>query len=312
MATLGSPTKELAMSKPRTRLAARLVSAVSAAAAAAAVMLTASAAAQAEPRLTATVFTGSPGGFLVDSTLVAGDKDAILIDAQFDLADAHRLIAMILDSKKHLTTVYVTHFHPDHYFGLAAIQQAFPGAKLVALPAAVAEIKKTWQDKVKQWGPMYGDLVPARPVLPAPLAGGTLTLEGQTLEIHGGVQGDAEDNSYVWIPSIKTIVAGDIVYRGVHAWTRETTVAQRKAWRKTLDALAALKPDTVIAGHKDPKQKDDAGALDATRAYLDAFDAAVASSKTSAEAQQKMKAAYPEAQLDVILQLGADAAFPAK
>src|SRR3954470_6082837 len=191
-------------------------------------------AAHADARLTATVFTGSPAGFLVDSTRVAGDKDAILIDAQFDLADAHRLIAMILDSKKHLTTVYVTHFHPDHYFGLAAIQQAFPSAKLVALPAAVAEIKKTWQDKVKQWGPMYGDLVPARPVLPAPLQGGTLTLEGQTLEIHGGVQGDAEDNSYVWIPSIKTIVAGDIVYHGVHAWTRETTLAQRKAWRKTL------------------------------------------------------------------------------
>jgi len=300
------------MSKPRTRLAARLVSAISAASAAAAVMLTASATGRAEPRLTATVFTGSPGGFLVDSTLVAGDKDAILIDAQFDLADAHRLIAMILDSKKHLTTVYVTHFHPDHYFGLAAIQQAFPTAKLVALPAAVAEIKKTWQDKVKQWGPMYGDLVPARPVLPAPLQGGTLTLEGQTLEIHGGVQGDTEDNSYVWIPSIKTIVAGDIVYRGVHAWTRETTVAQRKAWRKTLDGLAALKPDTVIAGHKAPNQKDDAGAIDATRAYLDAFDAAVASSKTSAEAQQKVKANYPEAQLDIILQLGADAAFPAK
>jgi len=300
------------MSTSRATLAARITSAISAAAAASATMLTAPATAQAQPKLTATVFTGSPAGFLVDSTLVAGDKDAILIDAQFDLADAHRLIAMILESKKNLTAVYITHFHPDHYFGLAAIQQAFPKAKLVALPAAVAEIKKTWQDKVKQWGPMYGDLVPQKPILPVPMQGATLMLEGQTLEVHGGVQGDAEDNSYVWIPSIKTIVAGDIVYRGVHAWTRETNAAQRKAWNKTLDELAALKPDTVIAGHKDPKQKDDAGAIGATRAYLETFDAAVASSKTSAEAQQKVKAKYPEAQLDIILQLGADAAFPAK
>src|SRR5882757_6157778 len=119
--------------------------------------------AHADAKLTATVFTGSPAGFLADSTLVTGDKDAILIDAQFDLADAHRLVAMILESKKHLTTVYITHFHPDHYFGLAVIQQAFPKAKLVALPAAVAEIKKTWQDKVKQWGPMYGDLLTSQP-----------------------------------------------------------------------------------------------------------------------------------------------------
>lgn len=271
--------------------------------------IVAPATAHADSKLTATVFTGSPAGFLVDSTLVAGDRDAILIDGQFDLADAHRLVATILESKKNLTTVYVTHFHPDHYFGLGVIQQAFPRARLVALPTVVEEIKQSWQDKVAQWGPLYGDLVPSQPVVPAPLAGTTLTLEGQTLEIHGGVQGDAEDNSYVWIPSIKTVVAGDIIYRGVHAWTRETTAAQRKAWRATLDQLAALHPTTVIAGHKDPRQKDDAGAIEATRAYLDAFDAAVASSKTSAEVQHKVKARYPTAQLDIILQLGADAAF---
>jgi glyoxylase-like metal-dependent hydrolase (beta-lactamase superfamily II) len=281
-------------------------------AAAAAAVFGGAGAAHADTRLTTTVFTGSPAGFLADSTLVAGDKDAILIDAQFDLADAHRLVATILESKKHLTTVYVTHFHPDHYFGLAVIQQAFPAAKLVALPATVDEIKRTWQDKVKQWAPLYGDLVPSQPVLPTALTGTTLSLEGQTLEIHGGVQGDSEDNSYVWIPSIKTIVAGDIIYRGVHAWTRETSAAQRKAWRHTLDELAALKPTTVIAGHKDPKLKDDAGAIDATRAYLDAFDAAVASSRTSAEVQKKLKAKFPTAQLDIILQLGADAQFAGK
>src|ERR1700712_527792 len=143
------------------------------AAALGATSLATTATAHAESKLTATVFTGSPAGFLVDSTLIAGDKDAILIDAQFDLADAHRLVAMILESKKNLTTVYVTHAHPDHYFGLAVIQQAFPNAKLVALPAAVDEIKKTWQAKVKQWGPLYGSLVPSQPVLPSALAGTT-------------------------------------------------------------------------------------------------------------------------------------------
>jgi len=262
--------------------------------------------------LTTTVFTASPGGFLVDSTIVAGDKDAILIDAQFDLADAHRLVAAILETKKHLTAVYITHAHPDHYFGLAVIHQAFPAAKLVALPAVVEEINRTWHDKVKQWGPLYGELVPSEPVLPSALPGTTLTLEGQTLEIHGGVQGDAADNSYVWIPSIKTVVAGDVIYRGVHAWTAETNPAQRRAWRKTLDELAARRPTTVIAGHKDPKLANDAGAIEATRTYLDAFDAAVASSKTAAEVQRKVKAKFPDAQLDIILQLGAGAAFPAK
>lgn len=270
--------------------------------------------AHAETKLTATVHTASPTGFLVNSTLVTGDKEAVLIDAQFSLADAYRLVGTILESKKTLTTVYITHSHPDHYFGLVAIKQAFPKAKLVATAAAIAEIKKTWKDKVKQWGPLYGNLVPTQPLIPAPLAGKTITLEGQTLEIRGPAQGDSADNTYVWIPSIKTVIAGDIIYSGVHVWLRETNAEQRKAWIKTLDEIGALGATTVVAGHKDPKAKDDAAAIKATRDYIEAFDAAVASSKTSAEVQHKVKAKYGTYQLDIILQLAADAAFapPAK
>lgn len=278
----------------------------------AAALCLAAATATAETKLTATVHTGSAGGFLVTSTLIAGEKEAVLIDAQFTLADAHRLIADILESKKTLTTVYVTHGHPDHYFGLVAIKQAFPKVKIVATPTAVAAIQKSWKDKVKQWGALYGNLVPSQPIIPAPLTGKSITLEGQTLEIRGPAQGDSSDNTYVWIPSLKTVIAGDVVYNGVHAWLRETTAEQRKAWIKTLDEIGALAPTTVIAGHKDPKAKDDPAALRATREYIEAFDAAVASSKTSAEVQQKVKAKYGSYQLDVILQLGADAAIPPK
>ena len=268
--------------------------------------------AHAETKLTTTVFTASPTGFLVNSTIVAGDKDAVLVDAQFSLADAHRLVAALLESKKNLTTIYITHFHPDHYFGLNVIKQAFPKAKIVTTAQSLAEIKKTWKAKTKQWGPMYGQLVPATPVMPVALAGKSITLEGQTLEIRGPVQGDSPDNTYVWIPSTKTVIAGDIVFAGVHPWTAESNAESRKAWIKTLDELTALGPTMVVAGHKDPKVKDDASAIKQTRDYLAAFDAAVASSKTSAEVQQKIKAKYGTLQLDIILTIGADAAFPAK
>jgi glyoxylase-like metal-dependent hydrolase (beta-lactamase superfamily II) len=277
-----------------------------------AALLFATSTAAAETKLTTTTFTSSPQGFLVNSTLIAGDKDAVLVDAQFSLADAHRLVGTILDSKKNLTTVYVTHFHPDHYFGLVVIKQAFPKAKFVALPGAVTEIKKTWAAKLKQWAPMYGNLVPKQPVLPAALKGNTITLEGQALEIKGPAQGDSADNTYVWIPSTKTLITGDLVYAGVHPWTAETTPATRKAWIKSLDALSALGATTVIAGHKDPRLKDDPSAIKATRDYLEVFDSAVASSKSSAEVQHKVKAKYGSLQLEIILQLGADAAFPAK
>lgn len=270
-----------------------------------------SAPALAETKLTTTVFTASPTGFLVNSTIVAGEKDAVLIDAQFSKADAHRLVAQLLESKKNLTTVYITHAHPDHYFGLEVIKQAFPKAKFVATPAALAEIKKTVGAKVKQWGPMYGNLVPTKPVLPVALAGKAITLEGQTLEIRGATQGDSADNTYVWIPSTKTVIGGDIVFAGVHPWTAETNAEGRKAWIKTLDEITALAPTTVIPGHQDPKAKTDLSAVKQTKDYLQAFDTAIASSKSSAEVQQKLKAKYGTLQLDIILQIGADAQFAA-
>ncbi len=84
------------------------------------------------------------------------------------------------------------------------------------------------------------------------------------LEIHGGVQGDDRNNSYVWIPSLETVIAGDLTYRGVHVRTAETKAADRKAWRKTLDEVAARKPTVVVAGHKDPKLDTSTAGIDQT------------------------------------------------
>src|SRR5688572_20781856 len=100
--------------------------------------LTISSTTVAQSKLDLKVWTASAGGFHVTSALISGEKDAILIDGQFARADAHRLAAWILESGKNLTTVYVTHSHPDHYFGLEVLRQAFPTARFVAQPVTVA------------------------------------------------------------------------------------------------------------------------------------------------------------------------------
>lgn len=260
--------------------------------------------------LKVTPLVASPQGFFVTSTLVTGEKEAVLIDAAFTLADAHRAIAAVLDSGKTLTTVYVTHSHPDHYFGLAALKAAFPNAKLVARADTVEEIKKTWKGKVDQWGPMYGANLTTAPVVPDVLTGDSLTLEGEKLQVTGAVQGDDAHNSYVWVPSVKALIGGDTLYNGVHVWTAETKAPNRKAWLATLDKLEKLKPELVISGHQTPDAKTDATtAIAFTRDYLKAFDAAVAGSKTAAEVLEKLKAKYPGAALDVIAKIGSEAQF---
>jgi glyoxylase-like metal-dependent hydrolase (beta-lactamase superfamily II) len=121
--------------------------------------IAAPAAAAPPPRLSVSVYTGSPAGFLVNSTLVAGDKDAILIDAQFDLADAHRLVAMILETKKNLTTVYVTHSHADDA-ARAANRDPSQIRRLYNVPAPprlqARDQADRWADQLIQISTRYG------------------------------------------------------------------------------------------------------------------------------------------------------------
>jgi glyoxylase-like metal-dependent hydrolase (beta-lactamase superfamily II) len=262
-----------------------------------------------EPKLKMQVFTGSPEGFLVTATLVTGAKDAVLIDSAFTLDDGKKLAELVRASGKSLTTIYVTHSHPDHYFGAGPVKDAFPNAKLVALQSTVDGIKKTAAAKVKQWKPLYKDAITDKPLVPEVLAAKTIELEGEKLEITDNVQGDEAQNSYVWIPALRALVCGDIVYDGVHPWTAETTAAERKSWGASLDKLAALNAVTVVPGHQKPDKKLDGAGITFTKDYLTAFDASLAASKDAAELEAKLKAQYPDAALDVIAKLGAEAAF---
>jgi glyoxylase-like metal-dependent hydrolase (beta-lactamase superfamily II) len=275
---------------------------------AAVVLLAASSMASAQSNLQLKIFTSSPDGYSVNSTLVYGDKDAILIDSQFLLSEAHRLTAMILESKKNLTTVYVTHPHPDHYFGLAVIKQAFPNAKLVALPATVAGIKAGWGPRYKFWSATYGGNLPADPVIPEELQGNTLMLEGQALEILGGLTGDSpKNNSYVWIPSLKAVVAGDIVFSGTHF----VVPKMHDEWLQTLDQIAALHPAIVVAGHQIAGAPTDASTIEFMKQYMQYFDESAASSKSADELREKVKSRYPNLGLETLLNSSSQAAFPA-
>jgi glyoxylase-like metal-dependent hydrolase (beta-lactamase superfamily II) len=261
------------------------------------------------PKLKLEVVTSSPDGFLVNSTLVTGEKEAVLIDAQFTLADAKKVADAVTASGKKLTTVFVTHFHPDHYFGFVTLAAAFPEAKLVALPATVESVKASWEAKVKQWKPLYKDGITDKPVVPEALTGNTIELEGEKLEIVGELQGDSADNSYVWIPSLSTLVTGDLVYDDVFPWTAETTPAERKAWIESLDKLAALNATKVVPGHQKPEKAQAPASIQFTKDYLIAYDEALAGSKNAADLQSKIKAKYPDAALDIVLKIGAESSF---
>ncbi len=210
------------------------------------------------------------------------------------MADAHRVVAMVLDSGKHLTYVFVTHDHPDHFFSMEVIRQAFPDVQIVAHPTVVADIWASLPFKVKRWSPLLGNNGPRSPSAPTPLQGDTIMLEGQSLQVLGPMAGDHHHATALWAPSIKALFAGDLVFNQMHLWLGEHRPEDVTAWSHSLDELAKLHPEMVVAGHAKPGLPNDASGLDFTRRYLAAWPGLVAGSKDSAELRANVKRAFPQ------------------
>jgi glyoxylase-like metal-dependent hydrolase (beta-lactamase superfamily II) len=241
------------------------------------------------------VFFNGHYGFNSTSTLIYGEKDAILVSATFLLSDAHRLAAGILDTGKNLTYILIPEFHPDHHFGAEVLQQAFPDAKVVATKSVAKDIVYSADDKMMLWGNLFGKGVPSRVYFPMPLTKDYLEIEGHKIEISDGWQADMANETLVWIPSMRALIPTDMVFYKVFVWTAESDVERRKLWKADLEKLKKMEPAIVIPGHTlfDEFSTDPVATIDFMLDYLNDFDEILATAKTGDELVERVEKKYP-------------------
>jgi glyoxylase-like metal-dependent hydrolase (beta-lactamase superfamily II) len=236
---------------------------------------------------------GSQGIFPVTSTLISGKRDMILVDAQFQRQDAQALVDKIKASGKRLKAIYVSQADPDFYFGLGLLHAAFPDTPILATPQTIAIIRAQMDGKLAYWGPILKDQAPTSLVLPTPLQGNTLHLEGQPLRIMS-LDGAAPERSYLWIPALRTVAGGVVVSSGEHVWMADTqTPAARQAWLASLREIEALKPRRVIPGHYLGPVPQGLEAVRFTADYIKRFETEAAQAADAQALNQAMQRAYP-------------------
>ena len=251
---------------------------------------------------------GESAIFAVSSELLTGAHDALLVDAQFSTADAAKLVEMIKASGKKLTTIYISHGDPDFYFGLETLHAAFPDARIVATPQTVAHIQASKDEKLKIWGPQLGANAPAQVVVPSPLDGDTLQLEGQELKIIG-LDGASPDRTALWVPSIRSVMGGVLVDAGSHVFMADTQTPQsHQDWLAALRQIKDMAPTRVIPGHYAQGAPQDLAAVEFTANYIRAFDEEAAKAKDSTALIAAMKQRYPGLQGEASLELSAKVA----
>ena len=228
--------------------------------------------------------------------LIYGDRDAVLVDTFLFANHTRELADWILASRKNLTTIYVTHAHGDHFFGIGMLEERCPGAKAVATAEVIRGMHRQISPEYMAtfWNPRFPGQLPDRLIVASEIRNGGIDLEGHQLVPVKLGHTDTADSTCLHVPSLGLVAAGDAVYNGIHPYLAETSAQTRLEWIAALDKIEALKPTTVIAGHKVPDGDDGPRHIEATRKYIRDFNRANEETHTAEELYDRMLHLYPD------------------
>ena len=228
------------------------------------------------------------------STLIYGDRDALLVDAFMTVEQASALADWVVSKKKDLTTIYITHGHGDHWFGVGTILERFPRAIVVATPGTIHVMQGNASPQgLAAWGAGFPGQIPEKLVMAEELKRNVIDLEGRDVVVVELGHTDTDYTTCLHVPSIGLVVAGDAAYNDVHLYLVESSAQNRQEWIAALDKIESLSPRAVIASHKRPENDDSPRIIEETRQYIRDFDRLAGTTKTAQELYDQMLALYP-------------------
>jgi glyoxylase-like metal-dependent hydrolase (beta-lactamase superfamily II) len=239
-------------------------------------------------------FGQAPGFDPITSTLIFGEHDAVLVDAMMTVSKAEALADWVALHNRNLETIYITHAHFDHFYGLSILLDRFPGARAITTPGALKAMQMSFTPALERLArQMFPGQIPITLVAPEAYEDNTFTLEGSEVQILQQGTTDGPDSICLYVPSIGLIVAGDVVYNQCHMYVGDTTSESRHNWIAELDRLAALNPEMVVAGHKKPGAPDSPSTIQGTKRYLEHFDRLQKTASSDQELFDQRTELYP-------------------
>jgi glyoxylase-like metal-dependent hydrolase (beta-lactamase superfamily II) len=228
-------------------------------------------------------------------TLIYGERHAVLVDTFLSARHSRELADWVVASGKNLDTIYVTHAHGDHCFGLQVLLDRFPNAKAVATARVVAAIQiQITPDFVKSfWEQRFPGQLPSQLVAPDPLDGDSLHLEGEALKVVELGHTDTSHSTALHAPSIGLVVSGDCVYNNTHLYLAECDEKARHEWPGALDVIESLRPKAVVAGHGVLEPDSSPRHIKETRRYIQDFNACLAATSTPLDLYERMLSLHP-------------------
>jgi len=254
------------------------------------------------------VFTSLDDQFCVNSVIIEGAHEVMLVDAQLTKTGAERVLREIKDTNKPLSIIYITHEHADHFLGLEVFKEAYPSVRIIANSSVVDRINKVYQAKIDKWKTILGPGATSHVVAVGQFDDNFIEFESSRIEVLKNIQGDTDENTMLWIPGQRILIAGDVLFNDVHLYTAETDSKARERWLSSLQKIRELKPLLVVPGHnKVGAPLDASAAVDFTENYLLAFEEEIKKAKDPDGLIVSMKERFPSADFLLALERGAKA-----
>jgi glyoxylase-like metal-dependent hydrolase (beta-lactamase superfamily II) len=259
-------------------------------------------------RFSIKVFTSPDDQFWANSVIIEGEHEVMLVDAQLTKTNAEKVLEVIRKTKKPLSIIYITHEHADHFLGLEVFRGAYPGVRIIANSAVVGRINKGYQEKIDKWKKILGSGATSQVVAIEKFDGNFIEFEGTKIEVLKNIQGDTDENTMLWIPGQRILIAGDVLFNDMHVYTAETDSKARGKWLNSLQKIRELKPSVVIPGHSKVGAPLDAStAVDFTGNYLLVFEQELKTAKDPDSLINTMKGKFPSSDLLLAIERGAKA-----
>ncbi|MER6272490.1 MBL fold metallo-hydrolase [Streptomyces sp900105755] len=233
----------------------------------------------------------------VSTTLILGRDEAVLVDPPLTAAQADVVAERVQASGRKLTYIFSTHAHGDHWFSAASIAERFPGAQVVATASTIEQMHRAAQTRAGFWDRILPGQIPDSPVTGTAVEelGNRILLEGHELRVIEVGHSDTDDTSVLHVPDLDLVVAGDVVYDGVHQYLVESRDGGLDAWRHAIDVVEALGARNIVAGHKNRNHDDDAERqIFGTRRYLDDAEELLKVEPTAQGFYEAMAQRYPD------------------
>jgi glyoxylase-like metal-dependent hydrolase (beta-lactamase superfamily II) len=172
----------------------------------------------------------------------------------------------------------------------------------------VDRINEVYQAKIDKWKTILGSGSTSQVVAIEKFDGNFIKFESSQIEVLKNIQGDTDENTMLWIPEQRILIAGDVVVNDMHVYTAETDSKARGKWLNSINKIRELKPSVVIPGHSKVGVPLDAStAVDFTENYLLVFEEELKKAKDPDSLIHTMKERFPSADFLLALERGAKA-----